>query len=115
VLAANLAATPVSGKTLAVLGMFRDKAVEKVATLLAPHVDGWFLGGLEGARGQSAAELAARVRSAVPNAVVNEQVNVNDAFDAAMAQACKDDRVLVWGSFQTVAAVLQHCSANGLT
>lgn len=115
VLAANLEANPVTGKTLAVLGMFRDKAVESVAMRLAPQVDRWFLAALAGPRGQTAAQLAARVTKAVPQAVLSQHGNVNGAFDAACAQAGEGDRIVVCGSFQTVSEVLQHGGANGLT
>lgn len=108
ILAENLAATPVKGRTLAVLGMFRDKAAEAVTSILAPQVDEWFIAGLEGPRGQTAAALAARVLSAAPGATVSEHINVITACDAAWARARAGDRILVCGSFQTVSAGLQH-------
>ncbi|MGH8373115.1 MAG: bifunctional tetrahydrofolate synthase/dihydrofolate synthase [Gammaproteobacteria bacterium] len=108
VLAENLAAVSVNGRTLAVFGMFRDKAAETVASVLAPYVDEWFIGGLEGSRGQTAAALAARVRTAVPGTIISEHTDVVAACDAAWARARAGDRILVCGSFQTVSAGLQH-------
>ncbi|HEX6550749.1 MAG TPA: bifunctional tetrahydrofolate synthase/dihydrofolate synthase, partial [Gammaproteobacteria bacterium] len=107
VLAANLAANPVTGRTFGVLGMFRDKAVEEVALRLAPEIDAWFVGTLDGPRGQTAAELATRMRKTAPAVVVSEHPGVTAAWEAACARATAGDRVVVCGSFQTVAAVLR--------
>jgi dihydrofolate synthase/folylpolyglutamate synthase len=112
VLAANLAAYPADGKTFAVLGMYRDKAAEDVALRLAPQIDRWFTGGLIGARGQTAAELAARIHSVLPDAGVDEYDSVVEAYDAACARARIGDRIVVCGSFQTVAAVLQQIGSK---
>lgn len=108
VLAANLRSFPPAGRSLAVLGMFRDKAVEEVARALDGRFDRWYLGGLEGPRGQDAAALAARVRSALPDAELSESASVVAAYHAGMSAARPGDRVVVFGSFQTVAAVLKE-------
>lgn len=108
VLADNLAANPVSGRTFGVLGMFRDKAVEDVVLALAPRIDEWFVGTLQGPRGQTAAELVARMHKASSAFIVSEQLDVTAAWDAACTRATPGDRVVVCGSFQTVAAVQQQ-------
>jgi dihydrofolate synthase/folylpolyglutamate synthase len=107
VLADNLRANPVAGRTLGVVGMFRDKAVEEVAAILAPCLDRWYLGGLEGPRGQSASALAARLRTAAPGAEVGEFPSVRAAYAGAQAEARDGDRLVVFGSFQTVGAILK--------
>jgi dihydrofolate synthase/folylpolyglutamate synthase len=108
VLAANLADTRGPGRTLAVVGMFRDKAAEDVACVLADSVDFWFLGGLEGPRSQSAAELAVRLQRTLPQARFSEHPAVADAWQAARAAAQRGDRIVVFGSFQTVSAILRN-------
>ena len=108
VLAANLADTRGPGRTLAVIGMFRDKAAEEVARVLASSVDLWFLGGLEGPRGQSASELAVRLQDALPLARFSEHPAVAEAWRAARAAAQRGDRIVVFGSFQTVSAILRN-------
>jgi dihydrofolate synthase/folylpolyglutamate synthase len=107
VLADNLLAYPVTGRTVAVLGMFKDKAVEEVALALKGRFQHWYLGGLEGPRGQSAAALGSRLRKALPEAAVTESPAVAAAYARAMSEAAPGDRVVVFGSFQTVAAVLK--------
>jgi len=107
VLADNLRASPAAGRTYGVMGMFRDKAAEEVALALAPCFDRWYLGGLEGPRGQSAVELAARVHASVPHAATGGYPTVAAAYAAARAQSRSGDRLVIFGSFQTVAAVLK--------
>ncbi|HSN18310.1 MAG TPA: bifunctional tetrahydrofolate synthase/dihydrofolate synthase [Gammaproteobacteria bacterium] len=107
VLSENLLAFPAAGRSFAVLGMFKDKAVEEVARALSGRFDHWYLAGLDGPRGQDAAALATRVRYAVPDASLSEFASVNTAYDAAMSAARPGDRVVVFGSFQTVGAVLK--------
>jgi dihydrofolate synthase / folylpolyglutamate synthase len=113
VLASNLKAYPVAGKTLAIVGMLRDKAAEEVVLALAGQIHHWFVAGLEGARGQSAQELARRIHAAIPGADTTTCPTVADACQAAHAAAHRGDRILVFGSFQTVSAVLRLRQESG--
>src|SRR6202041_944941 len=61
VLAANLAARPVAGRTLAVCGILADKDAAGVATELDPRIDEWWMITTPGARGADGAALAARM------------------------------------------------------
>jgi dihydrofolate synthase/folylpolyglutamate synthase len=106
-LSENLRAFPVRGRSFMVLGMFKDKAAEEVAGALRGRFDHWYLGGLEGPRGQSAAALAARVKSALPDVPLTESPSAATAYAAAMSVARPGDRVVVFGSFQTVGAILK--------
>jgi dihydrofolate synthase/folylpolyglutamate synthase len=108
VLADNLLAYPAEGRTFAVMGMFKDKAVEEVAGALQGRFHHWYLGGLEGARGQDGAALALRVRKALSDASLTEFPSVDAAYTAAASAARPGDRIVVFGSFQTVAAILKH-------
>lgn len=102
VLAAFLAAHPVSGSTLAVIGMLADKDVEGVIDALDGQVDRWYPGSIDGeARGLDAAVLAERAGIEAP---------LFDSLMGAYRQAMRDartgDRVVVTGSFVGVAQVL---------
>ncbi len=57
----NLAARPVAGRTLAVCGILKDKDAAEIARVLAHCAQLWIACALPGARGGSAAELAARL------------------------------------------------------
>ena len=107
VLAENLRAFPVQGRSFAVLGMFKDKAAEEVARALVGRFDRWYLGSLEGPRGQSAAALGTRVRSILPDAELAEFPSVDAAYAAAASASRAGDRIVVVGSFQTVSAILK--------
>jgi dihydrofolate synthase/folylpolyglutamate synthase len=75
--------------------------------ILDPRIDHWHLAGLNdaGPRGQDVETLAARVASAA-NTPVHRHATVAEALAAARAACTPHDRVLVFGSFHTVAAAL---------
>nr|WP_115576613.1 bifunctional tetrahydrofolate synthase/dihydrofolate synthase [Xanthomonas campestris] len=98
-------ATP-AGTTVALYAALADKDVQGVVEALAGCVDQWALAGLEGARGQSAEALRARLQgTAAAQAACHG--DVADALRAVLAGARPGDRVLVFGSFHTVADALQ--------
>jgi dihydrofolate synthase/folylpolyglutamate synthase len=105
-LAQNLRAQPCGGRTLAVFAMLADKDIAAVVKALEGVVDAWYLAGLEVPRGADAQTLQAAVRAALPQAEVRVFATVIDARQKALADAAAADRVVVFGSFHTVAAVL---------
>lgn len=111
-LAAALKARPVAGRTLAVYAALADKDAPGVAQALDHAIDQWHVAGLDGARGQSAARLGERLRQAGIVATASADT-VADALRQALAQARADDRVLVFGSFHTVAEALQALRSGG--
>ncbi len=112
-LAATLAAAPPRGRTLAVFAMLRDKDIPGTARALEGRVDAWFVAGLAEKRGSSAAEMAAALDAARVSVGVRLCATPLDAFHQALAAAGADDRVLVFGSFATVGAVLRELEAGG--
>ncbi len=96
-----------SGATWCVLGMLRDKDNASFVDALRPVIAGWFLFGLQGARGQSATELAAR-SGLEPAACYDDMAK---ALEAAAARAAPGDCILITGSFHTVAAALERLRA----
>ncbi len=106
VLAQNLASTAGNGETIAVVAMLRDKEMATVVALLAPEVDHWIVGGLQGTRGVSSEDMLKVVESEVKDSVVDSFANVKLAYEAVLEGAKRNDRIIVFGSFHTVAAVL---------
>ncbi len=100
--------------TYAVFGMLSDKDIEAVVKHMAGRVDHWFCASLPGPRGLSGEQLAERVRSvlAARSADKGETVGVSAcdsvaaAYGAASDLSNPDDRIVVFGSFLTVAGVL---------
>jgi dihydrofolate synthase/folylpolyglutamate synthase len=109
VLAANLVARPVAGRTHWIVGILRDKDAAAIARAVAaaarPH-DDWCAVALGGERGATAEETAARLRDAV-GAAVTEAASVEAACARAASLACTGDRVVIFGSFHTVGPALE--------
>ena len=105
VLAQNLSAMGSYARTWAVFGMLSDKDIEGVARLLTAQVDHWLASTLLPPRGASAAQLAQALRRAGVAAVREFETPVL-AYAAACSEAGDDDRIVVFGSFHTVADVL---------
>ena len=108
VLASNLTDLPFAPRTLAVVGMLEDKDITGTLTALAGRVDAWFLADLAVPRGARAERLAELLTAA---GVAGSQARFTDpvaAFTAAREAASDNDRMIVFGSFYTVAAALRH-------
>jgi dihydrofolate synthase / folylpolyglutamate synthase len=95
----TLLPTP-SGRRLALCAMLADKPAEAVIADFLPHVDGWYLAGLGGTRGRTAAALAALFP---PTLTPRCFVRVAEAVQVLCAEQQPGDQVLVFGSFHTVA------------
>ena len=106
-LAAWLRTEPVDGRTLAVFAALADKDAQGVAVALENEVSAWFLVGLEdvGARGQSVDALAMKLAGTAA-AQGSRHTSVHAALEAARSKADAGDRILVFGSFHTVAEAL---------
>jgi len=105
-LAASLGMMGGGGRTLAVFAMLKDKDIGGVIAAVKSHVAHWYIAGLGGARGASVAQLAQAFEAASVAAMT-----ACDDIAAAYTQACdiavENDRIVVFGSFFTVAAVMR--------
>ena len=97
--------------TVAVFAALADKDAAAMVQALDGQVGHWYLAGLEQAgRGQDVDSLAARLAgtvAGVATGVSSGDARVADALDRAIAAASPAGRVLVFGSFHTVAEALQ--------
>lgn len=105
-LANALATRPITGHTHLVLAMLEDKDVAAFAAPLLSQVDHWYLAGLEVPRGLGADALQARLEAQIQPMQRELATGVEEAYRRAMARARPGDRVVVCGSFHTVAAIL---------
>lgn len=101
-------------KTHAVVGMLTDKDLAGVLSCLAGAVDHWHFATLEGPRAATAEQLQNALNSSENSAISYAQYeSPNAAFAQAYKQAADNDRIVVFGSFYTVSAVLaQTCSSD---
>lgn len=105
-LADALRAMPCRGRTHAVVAMLADKDIEATLAELAPLVSRWYGAGLAVPRGADAERMGQALRQAAGNAAVELRACVNEALRQAEKNAAPLDRIILFGSFYTVAAVL---------
>ncbi len=113
VLAQNLDNMGFYPQTHAVFGMLRDKDVAGAIDKVADKIDHWYLGSTPGPRGLSSAEMADALRQRRPEARTQIFDDITAAFDAAQASAAADDRIVVFGSFLTVAEAMRAQQRHG--
>lgn len=107
-LAENLRNSPCKGRTFAVFAMLADKDIHGVVSDVEKEIDAWYLADIHIARGAKAHELLE---------VINQYQHKKPVYlfeDVALAlkTACKDadinDRIIVFGSFYTVADAIAN-------
>jgi dihydrofolate synthase/folylpolyglutamate synthase len=113
-LAANLERMPASRRTIAVFAMLKDKDIAAVAGAVANHITHWLVAGTDGLRGASASYLVEQLERAGVTAPVTPYGDVASAWLAACKLAAGNDKIIVFGSFLTVAAVMQERAARRL-
>lgn len=101
-LASQLKRLPECKHTLAVCAMLSDKDNQGSIEYLKDSFDQWFIAGLEGPRGDNGDKLA----NALSSQSYKRYPSVHDAYLAARQTASENDRIIVFGSFLTVAQVL---------
>ena len=106
-LAESLGTMGLFGKTFAVVGMLADKDIAGALAALAGKIDCWLLAGLDVPRGAPAATLAAVVAKDKIGGTVECFASPEQAFTRAAKLAGENDRIVIFGSFFTVAAVMR--------
>ena len=108
-LALNLDQMGYFAQTHAVFGAMRDKDLAGLLAHIAPLVDHWHLCDLPTARAATAQELgdAVRAASGARKTPLTLHADPIAALQAATAGADPADRIVVFGSFYTVGAVLK--------
>lgn len=113
-LARNLDGLEHRGRTYAVFGAMRDKDIDGIIAAIKARIDYWCVTDLNLARAASAAEIEVMLRGAgirstdgPPAAPVVESFpDPALACGHALSRATEDDRIIVFGSFLTVAGVM---------
>ncbi len=100
--------------TFAIFGAMRDKDLDGIVAPMLGRVDRWFVCGLPLPRAATAEELRRVVDDARPRGFADaderrastRSPDPADAWAAAVEAAGPDDRIVVFGSFHTVAGVM---------
>jgi dihydrofolate synthase/folylpolyglutamate synthase len=107
VLAAAAGTMGFHAQTFAVFGVLADKDIAGVVAAIASRVDRWYVATLPGPRGATAAAVQTVLgRAGVEPGAVRAFDDVDAALAAAREDAGEADRIIVFGSFLTVAAAL---------
>ncbi|HLS51625.1 MAG TPA: bifunctional tetrahydrofolate synthase/dihydrofolate synthase [Burkholderiaceae bacterium] len=100
--------------THAVVGLYKDKAIDAILAEIASRIDYWYCANTSGPRQLSGAELAqhvqqyAKIDAELGPGVVRSFELPTEAFSAAQDRAAVNDRILVFGSFTVVGPILKH-------
>lgn len=94
-----------AGRTFAVSAVMADKDLQGILGHLAPCFEGWYLGDLSIDRALDASDYQSLL-AAQSSAPVSCFSDLAAAFDAAIEAAKPEDRVVVFGSFYTVAELV---------
>jgi dihydrofolate synthase / folylpolyglutamate synthase len=106
-LADSLASMAFHPQTWAVFGIMADKDIGSVIAALLPRVDRWYVASLPPPRGATAEDLRLRLEAAgVAPAAIRDFNDPASAYRAAREAVAEADRIIVFGSFLTVAAAL---------
>ncbi|HUL92294.1 MAG TPA: bifunctional tetrahydrofolate synthase/dihydrofolate synthase [Burkholderiales bacterium] len=111
VLAENLGSMGYYPDTYAVFGMLKDKDIAAVCRALKDRFSAWFAADLSVPRGASADRLGDALREAGASGEIARFASPRDAYAAARKRAGENDRIVVFGSFHTVAEVMQGFEA----
>jgi dihydrofolate synthase / folylpolyglutamate synthase len=106
VLSDNLGAMGFYPETYAVLGMLKDKDITGVCAALKGRISAWFAATLSGPRGASSGDVAGAIASSGAGGEVLQFTSPSEAFAAARNRAGENDRIVVFGSFHTVAEIM---------
>lgn len=102
-LAQNLRNLPCKGRTLAVFAMLADKDIQGVVKAVENEVDAWYLADIHTVRGAKAhtlLDVISQYNNKKPNYLFED---VSLALKSACEDADINDRIIVFGSFYTVA------------
>jgi len=106
----HLLSSGCDGVTRLVMAIMEDKDYHDVIRLLSDQLSMWFVGDLpRNARALNASVLAQALAAQQQDVSVYDQIH--DAFDNALSACEPHDRIVVLGSFFTVAAIKDHIAA----
>jgi dihydrofolate synthase/folylpolyglutamate synthase len=106
VLDASLARLQGGGRTFAVFSMLADKDIEGVVRAVKARIDEWFIAPIDAQRAAGIDMLRSALTRASALDPTTECSSVTEAWHRARERANESDRIVVFGSFHTVAEVL---------
>lgn len=94
---------PVTGQTFAVFGMMADKLASIDFGNIGQQIDAWYVSRADIARAAEPELIREKIRLSTQAATISCHATLSQAYAAAHSMAQAADRVVVFGSFYTVA------------
>jgi len=94
-------------QVIAVFSMLSDKDIASVVDILHAVIDTWHVAPIQHPRAASMDYLHASLSQKVPLAHIHRHTDLPTALQTAYKKAAKNDKIIVFGSFFTVAAILE--------
>lgn len=104
-LAKRLSTLPCAGKTYAVFSMLHDKDITGTIEVIRNNIDEWFVGPLTGNRATSL-NMLKKIFLDTGITSVHFSESITAAYENACRHAKHGDRIIIFGSFYTVAAIM---------
>jgi dihydrofolate synthase/folylpolyglutamate synthase len=115
-LASYLKHNPLQGKTHAIFSMLADKDIHQVISLMQPFIDHWHIFGLPGNRAQTLEtlehQLQRQLQGTGNTSGISAYKDFTEVFHHLKKSVKSEDRVVAFGSFLVVSAVLETCQAD---
>lgn len=108
-LRSSLIALPYAEKRMAVFSMLADKDIDAVLEIIKDQFDCWLIAPLALPRGMTVQALQQKFIQHNITAVT-AYPDVKEAYQAALSEAGENDRIVVFGSFHTVAEIIDLSS-----
>jgi dihydrofolate synthase/folylpolyglutamate synthase len=106
-LSRNLKAHAVSGKTIAIFSILRDKDIWGVIEALSNDIDSWYIAKIQNERAADIEMMSRAIREVNPPSHLVSFKNIQEAYQFASKEVTRNDRIIVFGSFYTVADIMK--------
>jgi dihydrofolate synthase/folylpolyglutamate synthase len=106
----NLKAHAISGRTIAVFSILKDKDIFGVITALNFDINDWFIAEIQNERAASIETISNAIQKINPSAHIKSFKNIQEAYQFASNEVTRNDRIIVFGSFFTVADIMKLIS-----
>ena len=106
----NLKTHVVLGKTIAVFSILKDKDIFGVINELNLDIDDWFIAEIQNERAASIENISNTIQKINPSAHIETFKNIQEAYQFASKEVRRNDRIIVFGSFFTVADIMKIIS-----
>jgi len=103
----NLKAHAVNGKTVAVFSILKDKDILGVIKALIHDIDYWCIAEIQHDRAADLGTISGAIKNTNPGALVKSFKNLQEAYQFASKEVSSNDRIIVFGSFFTVADIMK--------